>query len=167
MQLFFRIVSVALSAALLATGCDFVRASFNKPTSRDLDSLRQVKADAERLAAIRSAAEKAAADSAARAVRDSQALCDSVPQNRYYVIAGAFTDSENVEKCSKDLVNDGYQVNSFKLRNGYTVVAILGTDNKNQAYISCSEYAKVAPSGVEPWVYDAGPKKQDSKFPIE
>ena len=107
------------------------------------------------------------AGSAASAAVNSQALCDSVPQNRYYVIAGAFTDSENVEKCSKDLVNDGYQVNSFKLRNGYTVVAILGTDNKNQAYISCSEYAKVAPSGVEPWVYDAGPKKQDSKFPIE
>lgn len=159
MQLFSKIIPVVIVAALLATGCDFVRASFNKPTSRDLDSLRQLKLEAERLAAERIAAERAAekatADSAARAAADSQALSIAVPQNRYYVIAGAFRDRENVDKCAKDLANDGYQTECFDLRNGYKVVAILGTDDKDQAYRSCAEYAKVAPHGVEPWVYCA------------
>lgn len=150
MQATLKILPLLLIAAILTSGCDFVRSALNKPTSADLELLRQEnearqKAYQDSVAAAKAEKEKMEAEKKAAPVLF-----------KYYVVAGSYKETVNADRCAETLRKDGYEVTRFKFRNGFDVVAILGTDDLNKAYRSCSDYTDVCPEEVEPWVYNTG-----------
>lgn len=144
------ILSVLLSVAILATGCDFMRRVAGRPTAAEV----QAKADtieARRVAKER-AIEKARRDSIAAVEKhraDSVLAADSLRrkglrimntqkfggpaiadlQNSYYIIVGSFTNFDNAQRCSQAYSDRGYDAQIIPLKNGYNVVGVCGTND--------------------------------------
>lgn len=147
MKRILRAVLAFFSAFIILTSCDTVRSILGKPTSADLEKLRQ-----EQLAR-----EKAVRDSIAQAREEAARLeaekAAEVQIKHYYVVVGSFSVPENAERCSEKMEKNGFEVKRFKFRNGLNVVSILGTDNLRQAYADCEKVCDLLDT-IEPWVYN-------------
>jgi cell division protein FtsN len=130
-----KVIILALSVMLLATGCDFIRSSLGKPTSKDLAIARESLAKASQAVNL---AEKATADSVAAAAKaDSVAKASSAPgkalDKAYYIAGGSFTVKENAGKMAAKFRADGLNPVVTRFKNGYYVVFTEGFDTKEAA----------------------------------
>lgn len=141
----------ALAAVLLVTGCDFVRTVAGRPTSAQLDEIRNERMAAEearhqaRLDSM-ARAEKAMAETLA--AREAQ-LLDSLTQakgtvlnpsklgglyttkleSKYYIVVGAFRTRSYAERKLTQCNQAGYTATIISFRNGLLAVAICPSDN--------------------------------------
>lgn len=144
------ILSALVPLLLMAGGCDFVRASLGKPTSADIQALR------ERLAAE----EQARIDSAAQAAKllEEQRIAErysGIPQHRWNVLAGTFKDSLNAVSLLDELQAEGVEARLLKLRGNRTSVTLFSSDDNSEALAKMRELAADPSFRRETCIYDA------------
>ncbi|MCI2083017.1 MAG: SPOR domain-containing protein [Bacteroidales bacterium] len=134
---------------LLAAGCDQVRSSLGKPTSKDLAALRVEMENSRRLA-----------DSVASIIADSTAGTDSVtgPEVKvgeaftspYYIAGGTFSVLGNARKMVRKFSSDGLKPAITQFVSGYYVVLVAGFDSREEAdsVIKLSPYNNYKPEDV-------------------
>lgn len=147
-----------LAVITATSGCDLIRAAFHKPTSKDLEVLRQEKLAKEQ--AVKDSA--AAAAALARAAADSAKVAPdtvSTKEKRYCVIAGSFSFEENASSYVKELRDKGYDAYYFRYRSHRYNVALYATDDRNQAYRDCESFASSGDCEGTPWVYESKSRK--------
>lgn len=173
-----QLVVVSLSVVLLATGCDFFRKLAGRPTSTDIEAMRQA-------IALREEARVQAAKDSLPAVADTVAVPDrpetpvtakpevkpapareTVPSSsqaadgkkRYYIIVASFSKVENAQRCAERMADRGYPGELLKFKGGYTAVGVLGTDDMQEAQTSLKELKRqdFCPQGV--WILDRNRK---------
>lgn len=155
------ILSLAL-AALLLSGCDFLRSLAGRPTSEDLDAKRAV-IERERDAA-RYRARIDSLERVRRRMADSLAalevhLLDSLSQTKgtilnpsklgglyttkleakYYIVVGAFRTRSYAERKLTSCNEAGYTATIISFRNGLLAVAVLPSDSLNETLKSLRE----------------------------
>lgn len=156
-------------AALIATGCDFLRKVAGRPTSQEIEAMAARNAEAEK------ARQEAVRDSIA-AVRkheaDSVAALDTMKMNgykmmttsnfgglavadlpfRYYIIVGSFSNMDNAMRCSQTYSGRGYDAEIIALKNGYNVVGVCKTNDAAQLCQSLKELKRQAFCPPQVWI---------------
>jgi len=179
-----RIISFVFLMAVLAgfcTGCDFIRASLGKPTSKDLVKISdELKAREQYLrdsvAAVRAAqaaaageavqtpaaqpAEQPVAQPAAPAKPAAQPAAQATeqPLKTYYAVAGAFKNPEGVKKYVSLLQEHGLSVHLFDFKSGLTVVCLEGHDVFGEAQNDVVLLKELKLSDSDPWIYNTNQK---------
>ncbi|MBO4341143.1 MAG: hypothetical protein J5835_06920 [Bacteroidales bacterium] len=141
-------------AVISISGCDFIRTIAGRPTSAQVESIRQERIQAEELA------HQARLDSMRRVqqqMADSLAaleafLLDSLSQSkgslrtpsnlgglgnteltsRYYIVVGAFRDINNARRKQSSCYDGGYPAQIVNFRNGLNAVAICPSATLNE-----------------------------------
>lgn len=158
------VITVLLTVAVLATGCDFFRKLAGRPTSSDIEAIRE--AIRQREAAAAQAVQdtvKAVQDTVPAAVPGPAPAPSPAPQAgqasaRYYVIVASFSKEENAMKCAERMAARGYPGELLKFKGGFTAVGICGTDDAEEARNSLKEIKRqdFCPEGV--WILDRNRK---------
>lgn len=144
------IVPILIFTCLCLGGCDFVRSSLGKPTSSDIEELRQRKA----------AAEKAEADSIATARAEQERLAaekaaaEKAAAERFFAVVGAFRDIANADKLAAELESKGIEVTRFDFRNGLKAVAVAGAESMDNPDLA----------RFSPWLYDKQTDKHIKQY---
>ena len=139
-------VAAVLIAALMASGCDFMRKVAGRPTSADLEAMVAAREQEEARAAI-------ALQERQRLEKERQYQADSllavqtmegIVMNRlselnvrvvtdlpakYNVVLGAFSDASNADKLISRLKEAGYEASPMRYRSGKTAVLACSTDS--------------------------------------
>lgn len=137
---------VFLSAALMVSGCDFMRKVAGRPTSSDLEAMVAAREQEEARAAI-------ALQERQRLEEERQYQADSllavqtmegIVMNRlselnvrvatelpakYNVVLGAFSDASNADNLISRLKEAGYEASAMRYRSGKTAVLACCTDS--------------------------------------
>ena len=158
-----RIVSfvLVLAGVFALSGCDYIRASLGKPTSADLEVLRQEKAAREQAArdSVAAALEEEVRETALRMAEKAAAdsIAASVPK-RYYAVAGAFREAAGAQVYIDKLKDNGFAVRTFDFKSGLKVVCVEGSDDLSvvRGDMERLKSLKIAPS--DPWIYNTTKK---------
>ena len=148
----FRLSAILLTAILMFSSCDAVRSMLGKPTSQDIEVLKQELAELKAQAAADSVA--AAAAEAERLAAEQEAAQHQV-KARYYVALGGFKVPSNAVNYKAYLESQGYDITAVRFRTGYDVLLADGTDDLREALRSMSKfirYEKTCPPDI--WIYD-------------
>ena len=140
------VVAAVLIAALMASGCDFMRKVAGRPTSADLEAMVAAREQEEARAAI-------ALQERQRLEKERQYQADSllavqtmegIVMNRlselnvrvvtdlpakYNVVLGAFSDASNADILISRLKEAGYEASAMRYRSGKTAVLACSTDS--------------------------------------
>ena len=149
-----KLFSLLAAVALLAGGCDFIRASLGKPTSADIQAIR------DRIAMEEEAARKAEADSIANAQlmaqeQEKALLYSGNPAGRYNILSGAFKDSVNAVARMDEIRAKGYDARLLRMRSGYMAVIVFVSDDSAEAYSRYNELAADSNFGFDICIHDA------------
>ena len=152
-----------LASAVLATGCDFIRASLGKPTSADLEILRREKhareaAESAQVEAEAAAADSAATDSASIEPIVSAPSAESGSLKKYYAVAGAFKEEQGAQAYIEKLRENGFQVYVFDFRSGLKVVCAEGSDSLEDVRKDVAALKRLGLSPSDPWIYNTNQK---------
>ncbi len=144
-----------LIAAVLFTGCDFFRSLVGKPTSKDIEKMKQealIKARQQRqLDSINKA--KALELEAARIAAENEGRLDE-SLGRYHVILGSFKVDGNAAKFLERLEKDGYTPRAFKFNNGFDLVSVGVYNNYREALKAMNDVLEYEKCPEDVWVYD-------------
>jgi len=167
-------VAVVLSVASL-TGCDQIRRLAGRPTSADIEVIRQRIADDEareqaRLDSIKLAEARAAKDRAdSIAAADSFALMGNYVRtpnrlhgirkgtidHRFYVAVGAFKQEANAQRLSDRYDQEKYHPTVIFTGTGLNVVLVSPTNRIQDAYRAFTEVKQNPLCPKEAWVLAA------------
>ena len=143
------VVLVLIICAFAVCGCDFFRTVAGRPVSADIEKKRLELA----------AAEKALADSVARADSLHQAemameAARLLENSKFGIVLGSFKDAQNAEKLLQRAKDAGYNGRIF-LYKGLQTVLVCPTDDKEEAEKSLELVSKepFCPKGA--WIYVA------------
>ena len=148
------ILIIVTAAAMLLSGCDFVRTLAGRPTSAQLETIRQEKIAAEE---ARHQAKLDSMERVKKAMADSLAalethLLDSLSQAKgtvlnpsklgglfttkleakYYIVVGAFRNRSYAERKLKGCNAAGYTATIISFRNGLLAVGVCPSDSLNE-----------------------------------
>lgn len=151
---YLKIIAIIAAVTLLAGGCDFIRASLGKPTSADIQAIR------DRITLEEEAARKAEADSIANAKKlaEDQArelLYSGNPVGRYNILSGAFQDSVNAVARMEEIRAKGYDARLLRMRSKYMAVIVFVSDDSAEAYAKCNELNSDSNFGYDICIHDA------------
>lgn len=141
---------IIAAAAMAVCSCDFFRTIAGRPTSADIEMMRQAQLAEEVSRQVR-------LDSLAeleRHLSDSLALIDEIRQTngvvvrtadlsgetaaslqkRYYIMVGTFSNKDNAMKVASKASAAGCEVTLIDYRSGFTAVGLNGSDNLIDAY---------------------------------
>lgn len=163
-------VLLTVGASALCTGCDWIRASLGKPTSKELNAIRsqlaqreQALRDSLRAVQAERRRQKAVADTLAAPAAQQPAVPASVPVSgkdlkRYYAVAGAFRDASGAQRYGEKLRENGFRIRLLEFKSGLTAVCIEGSDTLDavQRDVAALKQLRIAPS--DPWIYDTNQK---------
>ena len=142
-----------LLAALLLTGCEWVKRQLGMPTSEDLAKLKMEMEQKElRERQIKDSIEAARLDSLRLA--QEKEIPYSKLDKKYYVIMGSFKEVKNADILKAELEGIGYTPVRIALKNGFDMVALAGFDTYGQA---AAEISKIEDNDLCPydvWIYD-------------
>lgn len=151
----FRLVSTLLVAMMLVTGCDFFRSLVGKPTSKDLERMKQE--------AVEQARKQRELDSVnrvkalelekAKAAAEQKSLLDE-SAGRYHVILGSFKVEGNAGKMYALLEKNGYTPRVIKFNNGFEVVSVAAYNNYHDALRDMNEIMEYEFCPEDVWIYD-------------
>ena len=146
-------MALAVVAAFMLTGCDWVKGQLGMPTSEDIAMMKEQ-------LAINEAKEQQRLQEEARLkfIEDSLAQAQAQQVQKiegYHVIIGAFKDYSNADALEKFVFGLGYKPIKIMLKNGYMMVSLGGyaTVGEAVAQIRKIESLEVCPYDV--WVYPA------------
>ncbi|HIZ87136.1 MAG TPA: SPOR domain-containing protein [Candidatus Coprenecus pullistercoris] len=149
----FKLIATLSAALVLLTGCDFFRSLVGKPTSEDLERMRQEAMEQERLQREQdSIARVRAAELEQEALRQQNLLDES--KGRYHVILGSFKVEGNAEKMISLLRKNGYTPEKIQFNNGFEVVSVAAYDNYRDAVRAMEDVMEYQFCPEDVWVYD-------------
>ncbi len=152
---FVKFLPALLIAALLFTGCDFFRSLVGKPTSKDIERMKQealAKARKQReLDSINNA--KALELERARIEAENANLLDETA-GRYHVIIGSFKVEGNAVQFLERLEKDGYTPRKFRFNNGFDLVSVGVYNNYREALKAMNDVLEYEKCPEDVWVYD-------------
>ena len=154
------VIVLVLSVAFMATGCDFFRVLAGRPTSKDIESKRELILRSSEQPVSTGQAEAKPDTVVAAPIRpagDKDPLTSSgagTEKKRFYVIMGAFSSRENAEKYAARIKGFGYEPEFFGFTEGRTAVGIGGTDDQEEAkaFMKDLKGQDFCPEGV--WILD-------------
>lgn len=150
----FLTVTIIVSVALSATGCDFFRRLAGRPDSEWIEA----KAEAIRMDEETRRIRQDSLDMARKAKEDSLAAADSVRlanhRYRFLIILGSFSSKENAERYIEEIAQKGIKGELLAFRNGTTAVGVCPTDDEVQARKSLEEMQRqdFCPKGA--WILE-------------
>ena len=158
---FAKTVVLLLSAFLLGGltgGCDRVRASLGKPTSADLEAIRQLRDAHEK--AVRDSIEAAKVEIARLEAEraEAEAAAAAAVVKRYYAVAGAFQQEAGAQHFIDKLQEKGFRVRTFDFKNGLKVVCIEGSDALDDVRKDVAALREMKLSDSDPWIYNTNQK---------
>ena len=169
MKRILHLVVVLSTVVLTATGCDFFRKLAGRPTSTDIEAMRQAialreeaKVQAAQTDSIPVVPDTVAAKPEVKTAPAKETVPSSSQVNdgkkRYYIIVASFSKVENAERCAERMAGRGYPGELLKFKGGYTAVGVLGTDDMQEAQASLKELKRqdFCPQGV--WILDRNRK---------
>lgn len=135
---------------LLASGCDAFRKMAGRPTSEDIQVKRELIEAAQIAEQARQDSIQAVQKHIADSLAANQAMLDSgVPikptnmvspsvrtamAHRYYIIVGAFGNSDNAKRLQKRAEEAGFDSELIPYRNGMTAVGLCPSDDLASLY---------------------------------
>ena len=137
---------VFLSAALIVSGCDFMRKVAGRPTSADLEAMVAAR-EQEEARAARALQERQQRERELQYQADSLLAVqtmEGIVMNRlsdlnvrvttelpakYNVVLGAFSDASNADNLISRLKEAGYEASAMRYRSGKTAVLACCTDS--------------------------------------
>lgn len=177
-------IALAAGLALVFTGCDAVRASLGKPTSKDIAALRA------QAAQMRRTADSLAVEMEAEPVADTALIAEAdapdtistffadVPAESqplgiedeatgtdteglaegFYAVLGSFKNESNARYLYNSISASGTPVELVKMKNGFTAVMICHSDNYDETYRQMLDFYKneKCPEGI--WIYNTAKK---------
>lgn len=153
-----RFFGVLALSVMLLQGCDFFRSVLGKPTSADLQAVKEAaerqKAEAERRAADSLALLLAAETDSVTVRKADDAVSLPESGHRFYVIAGSFKVPSNAENFTDLAKKNGLSAEKIKMGNGFTAVAIYGTENIRDAVFFANDAQKYDFVPLDPWILD-------------
>ena len=169
--------ALAAGLALVFSGCDAIRASLGKPTSKDIAALRAQAAQMQRTAdslavemtAVPDADSTAAtemhpADSTTAAAASFAAIpageeqaAEPVPEGLeegFYAVLGSFKNENNARYLYNSISASGTPVELVKMKNGFTAVMICHGSSYDETYRALLDFYKneKCPEGI--WIYN-------------
>lgn len=158
--------------ALSLTGCDWLRKLAGKPTSADIEAIRQKMADddarqkavADSVALAEALARKAAADSVAAVDSFSAAGCyfrkpaelggikTSGTLSRYAIAVGAFRKAANAQRLSEKYDSEIYNPSVILSGMGLNIVLVCPTDSITVLYGSYAALKNTALCPQDAWI---------------
>lgn len=155
----FRLISILLVALMTVTGCDFFRSIVGKPTSKDLERMKQEALEQSRkqreLDSINRA--KALELEKAKAAAEQANLLDE-SAGRFHVIIGSFKVDGNAGKMCAMLEKNGYTPKIIKFNNGFDVVSVAAYNDYGQALKTMEDIKEFQFCPEDVWVYDINQK---------
>ena len=169
MKRILHLVVVLSTVVLTTTGCDFFRKLAGRPTSTDIEAMRQAialreeaKVQAAQSDSIQVVPDTVAAKPEVKPAPAKETVSSSSQANdgkkRYYIIVASFSKVENAERCAERMAGRGFPGELLKFKGGYTAVGVLGTDDMQEAQASLKELKRqdFCPQGV--WILDRNRK---------
>ena len=169
MKRILHLVVVLSTVVLTTTGCDFFRKLAGRPTSTDIEAMRQAialreeaKVQAAQTDSIPVVPDTVAAKPEVKTAPAKETVPSSSQVNdgkkRYYIIVASFSKVENAERCAERMAGRGYPGELLNFKGGYTAVGVLGTDDMQEAQASLKELKRqdFCPQGV--WILDRNRK---------
>lgn len=151
MKLFQPLLCMML-AAVLFSGCDWVKKQLGMATSEDIARLKlEMEQKALREKHIKDSIEAARLDSL-RLAQEAQMPYAKLDK-QYYIIMGSFKKDFNAALMKEALEKLGYSPVRIPLKNGFDMVALAGFDSYKEAM---QEIAKIEDNDLCPydvWVY--------------
>ncbi len=143
--------ALLLAALVMAPGCDKIRASLGKPTSAEIEAIRQAQEAREQAVRDSIAAAQAAAEAAALA--EQEAATPVI--KRFYAVAGSFREEANISRTSALLEKHGFPVCILEFKNGMRAVCIDGHETIAEAQRDKAALVALDLDAVpDPWIYD-------------
>ena len=169
MKRILHLVVVLSTVVLTTTGCAFFRKLAGRPTSTDIEAMRQAialreeaKVQAAQTDSVPVVPDAVAAKPEVKPAPAKETVSSSSQANdgkkRYYIIVASFSKVENAERCAERMAGRGYPGELLKFKGGYTAVGVLGTDDMQEAQASLKELKRqdFCPQGV--WILDRNRK---------
>ena len=149
----FKLIVTLMAAALLLTGCDFFRSLAGKPTSKDLERMRQEALEQERLQRERDSLDRVRALELEQARAAAENPLDNT--ERYHVILGSFKVEGNAEKMYAALEKNGYKPLVLEFNNGFEAVSVAAYDDYREALRAMEDIKEYPFCPEDVWIYDA------------
>lgn len=153
----FRLIPVLLAALVLFSGCDFFRSLVGKPTSEDLERMRQEAVEQERQRR-QDSIDKTRAIALAQAEAEAAKQDQLAGTGRYHVILGSFKVEDNAGKMDAMLKNNGYTPRVIKFNNGFSAVSAASYDNYRDALKAMYDIMEFEYCPEDVWIYDLNQK---------
>jgi len=157
----FKIVPAILIVMTLATGCDLFRSILGKPTSKDLEAMREAQLKKELII-------KARKDSLLKVAEANRAKSiakveESALKDGFYVIMGSFKVKSNADRMLSMLKEHGYSPIRIKFKSGFDVISAVRCDTYHKAWVEMDKITqyKYAPEDI--WIYSTADKLHDNK----
>ena len=163
-------IPICLAVALSVTGCDFFRKLAGRPTSVEIEAIREAVAEREAMAVKETADTTTATAPVSEEVRTEEPEVKESPETargpapvsapvaegkkRYFIVVASFTNPDNARKSLARMADRGYPGELLSLKGGYTGVGICGTNDEMEAKESLKELKRqdFCPPGV--WIID-------------
>ncbi len=145
-----------LIAVTLLTGCDFFRSLVGKPTSKDIERMKQEAAEKARKQRELDSINRAKAielENARRLEAANAGLLDE-SEGRFHVVIGSFKLEGNASNFLERLEKDGYTPRKFKFNNGFDVVSAGVYDNYREARKAMYDILEYEKCPEDVWIYD-------------
>lgn len=178
----------ATGLALVLCGCDAVRASLGKPTSKDIAALRAQAAqmqrtadslavemegapadtldalaeamDADTLGAV--AADFAALDQGEQQIAEAADMAAEAAQEGlaegFYAVLGSFKNESNARYLYNSISASGTPVELVKMKNGFSAVMICHSDSYDETYSRMLDFYKNEKCPEGIWIYNTSKK---------
>ncbi len=151
-----RILAFIIGAAVVCSlnSCDWVKKQLGMATSEDIAKLKmEMEQQALREKQIKDSLEAVRLDSL-RMAQEAAATPYAKLDKQYYLITGSYKEVANAENMQAQLKKLGYAPVRIKLRNGFDMVAAIGTDDLGEA---CRELNKIGDHDIctyDVWIYN-------------
>lgn len=150
----FKLIVTLMAAVMLFTGCDFFRSIVGKPTSKDIERMKQETLEQARRQREQDSIEKVKALELEQAKAEAAKDILDESAGRYHVILGSFKVDGNAEKMYALLEKNGYTPKVIRFNNGFEVVSVAAYDNYREALKAMYDIMEYPFCPEDVWIYD-------------
>ncbi len=150
----FKLIITLAAAMMLLTGCDFFRSIMGKPTSKDIERMRQEAVEQARRQRIKDSLAAIELSKAQEQQKQSQENLLDESAGRYHVILGSFKVDGNAEKMYALLEKNGYSPRVIRFNNGFEAVSVAAYDNYREALKAMYDVMEFEFCPEDVWIYD-------------
>ncbi len=153
-----RIVLFILSAIAICSlnSCDWVKKQLGMATSEDIARMKmEMEQKALQEQRVKDSLETIRLDSL-RIAQEQAASPYAKLEKQYYVVVGSYKEESNAQAMYAQLQKAGYLPLRIKLKNGFEMVAAVGTDSLEEACVQLNKIGETDLCPYDAWIYNIG-----------